>query len=161
MKQVAGPKHSLRRAGQVPDGSFHYFYHFMAEDCDEQCLHIHFEHFVEDPRVQLNTVNSQAFQDIRFAAHGLEAALHLTVLGQTGAFECENLLQVDAVLLRAEDLRDAHDLTGTILETGHLHHDLDGSSKLLKDDSRRNFDVGHHHHSFQTGKRVPGRVGVD
>src|ERR1035438_2670758 len=123
-------------------------------------LQIDGDDFLENRRRHGNAADAQALQESWGDAGGPEAALHLAGIGHTDALEGEDLLQIHLLILHPQHFTDGEDFTGSVLQAGNLHDELDGAGQLLEDDAGGNFEIGHHHHGFQAREGVAGCIGV-
>src|ERR1035437_2425787 len=123
-------------------------------------LQIDGDDFLENRQRHGNAADAQALQESWGDAGGPEAALHLAGIGHTDALEGEDLLQIHLLILHPQYFTDGEDFTGSVLQAGNLHDELDGAGQLLEDDAGGNFEIGHHHHGFQAREGVAGCIGV-
>ena len=134
---VAGAGRARARGrGERPNGSVRDWLNVDAGD------------FVEDARRQGDAADAQTLQNRwRFAAP-LKLALDFAFGRHADAAEAEDIADGDMVVLDSDHFGDVDDLAGAVLETGNLHHHLDGAGKLLQDDPRGDFEVGHQDHGL-------------
>src|ERR1035437_8512126 len=114
-------------------------------------LQIDGDDFLENRRRHGNAADAQALQESWGDAGGPEAALHLAGIGHTDALEGEDLLQIHLLILHPQHFTDGEDFTGSVLQAGNLHDELDGAGQLLEDDAGGGFGIGAQH------PRFPGR----